>query len=246
MKKKTDFLQIRAWKVILFSILTFGIFSIVLLSIQRARLPDEKPRFTHWGYLVAIVWLMFLGVFAIMAIAPFLFKNTYTAAVFATAGTYVWAFLLCCCLAFWQVRIIAAVNKVMGVKMPTWQLAVSSFFLGPLVIAFEQSVINRRGKARQKQAGQLMYVMVCTILIGGALVVLPEIMSPAQSMVKDTQQLYDGVKEDVRLYAEYEKCTADLDEKYPQEEIPEDVFDEYSKEFDACEEVYQEYLKPKY
>lgn len=246
MKKKTDFIQIRAWKALLFSVLTLGIYSIVLLAMQRSRLPGEKPRLTHWGYYIAAVWLLIVGMLLLMVVPPLLVADTHDAAVVAVYGMYVLAFSMTVFQAYWTVRIISAINKSLSINMPVRQLALGSFWLASLMIVYEQSVINRYGKARQKQIGRLAYVTVCAIVIGGALVVLPEIMNPVQSTVKEMQQLYDGVKEDTRLYAEYEECSADLAEKYPQEKIPDDIYDEYSKEFDACEKIYQEYLKPKY
>lgn len=244
--KKDQFLHVRARTVLFLSIITFAVYSVVWLALQRSRLASKPPKMTHWGYALGAVWLMLLGGIAFYELPQYFTDDLHHAAFVATVGLSSVTMVATLFLTVWAVRILAAINKELKVEVSPVLLGVGVFFLAPLALAYEQSIINRKGAMRARQVELLNRMTTVAVIVGSLLLIAEFTLYPLSQMTAETEKYYEARKLDGQLYHEYMTCTDDLERKYPEKEIPDEIYNEYSKEFDACEEIYQEYLKPKY
>lgn len=235
-KKKTQFFVIPTKKLLSQIGWSLGMYEIIWQTKQMNRLSGKKPLYAHWGFQLGAFWIFLVGSIATMFALPTFIDDARLAAEVDTLVFYGLVLAFVSYVVLCGAAVARAVAKELEVPFSRLDI-LSSVRL--------QGIINQRAGVEDEQLSKDVRSSNLSNL--GVIAVLIVLACFAYGyIVADTEKFYVGMETDVRLYAEYEKCTADLDEKYPQEEIPEDVFDEYSKEFDTCEEVYQEYLKPKY
>lgn len=235
-KKKTQFFVIPTSKLLSQTAWSLGVYEIIWYAKQRNRLAGKKPLYAHWGFQLGAFWLILLGLIISMFVVPIFIDDTRLAAEVDTLAFYGLVLVFIVYITVCEAAVARAITKELGLAF-SWLDVV-----GPVRL---QGIINQRAGVKDENLSRDIRSWNISSL--GIIVVLVALASFAYGyIVADTEKFYIGMRTDTRLYAEYEKCTADLSKKYPQEEIPDDIYDAYSKEFDACEEIYQEYLKPKY
>lgn len=249
--------KIAVWKVVLLSIVTFGIYMLVWLVRRRAEMVSKYgQKVPHWLWLIvpAIVVTALIVPFAIvMLLASGTTPDESTALVIlALLALVALVSLPAYIITLWWVWQFgkAAGNVVNGKTNAIWTL-LHYVFLGGVMIYVLQFLFNRahdpkalKDQPREKPSTRFVVLSVIFIALSFAGGTAASFMPPTDFENKLFNQV-DGIEEKAKkaeeLLTKYEACTEQLEVDFP--EVTEENSAAYDAAYDACDEIRIEQVK---
>ncbi len=238
--------QIRAWKVLLWNVLTLGLYSIVWTALRRSELPKPQPKITHWAWFVGLNTLGIFSLIILMVYALIFIDDAQTAVDTIVYGAYAISILMTLWCVWWAVMNVQAIHAALELKLPRSITIVTALFMYPALVVFEQVAINRSGQL-SKHHNELRKKQVMTVIISLVIGVPAYIFSyttypteqDMQQFKRDHTELRRDLNEIDTLSAEYDACLDKLNEDYPDDDAAAEHYDAYMKAYNACDEIYQ-------
>lgn len=245
--------KIPVWKVILLSIVTFGIYTLVWLALRRNELvKNYGQKLPHWLWLIIPIAVA-IGLFLPLIVAAVWFiADPNQALLFLTVGSMLLFFVPFAISLWWISRFGIVMSKLTRERVPTLWTILLYFFCGPIIIAIYQYYFNRYPVEKmpaEKPVGPSKTFMAVSIvvivlsLISGVLSLMsfPAEYTKAQEEMKRTSQEAvpknaELLQEAEKLLTDYQACTDKLESDYPGELYEEDEAS-YNAAYDKCEEI---------
>lgn len=238
--------KIALWKVILLSVVTFGIYAIVWFARRRNELVETyKQHIPHW------LWIVLPPIVAVVIMIP----TVLALSLFIPDKAFAYVVSMICVAIlsiipfgisiWWMSRYSAAASRVIEGRVPTvWGVLVYLFW-GPCLAYVHQYYFNRyaSGKVTPKEnwAGpsrKFIILAVISFIVSVGLSTLSLSTYPAEyeKMQQDIKNTSDTVNEANELRTQYFACANKLEADFPGELTLEDE-DAYNAAFDVCEDI---------
>ena len=239
---KNNIKQIPVWKVLLFGIITLGIYPIIWVALRRNEVKASHNILHHWITPIGTLVLGFLLMSAVYLFAPVFTQDMNIAAGITTYGFYAICLSLAVIVAFWMLYNLRAINQKIKLKLPGLIIFIATLFCPTIFIAYEQHSINK--KPDEMSFGMAVWITILCVVFGMVYSVGMLITSPVDTEIKSLKAEYEsmqrGVHEIDRLTNKYESCLDELDSKYPEDrELSSKEYEEYESASDGCEAIYQ-------
>lgn len=243
------FKQLRAWKVAVLGVVTLGIYFVLWLILRRQELPNPKPRFSHWGWMLAIAFGFITMILALYLTAIIGISDSTVAAPIIVYGLVIVALVFEAIAALWIVQIVKGINRTLGLPVRPALVFLLGFFCTPLLIVYEQMAINRLQAPSTTKVAQLTqqfgWIALAGIALGIAFNAFYFFTTPFDVTIDQVRQEHTDVRKDIerifRLAKEYTDCTDKLARDYPEgSATPGEDYKAYSAAYDKCQAIYEQ------
>ena len=238
--------KIRVWKVVLLTIVTFGIYTLFWFINRRSEMIKQyKQQVPHWLWLVLPSVAMMLALLPIVLIAVGLSASA-VGGFMALLGFYFLGTLVALGISiWWMLKFGQGAAVVTNGKMPAGWTVAYWIFTGPFLASVLQYRFNRSAEPAllSKEAPQkpsrkfvvLSLVIFALVLVGSA---VTSAASPKDfsGSVKELEQMDQQYQQAESLRAEYEACIDKLEADYPGE-LTTGNEAAYNQAYAGCEEI---------
>jgi hypothetical protein len=243
--------KISAWKTIVLSIVTLGIYYVVWFARRRDEMVKHyKVSIPHWLWLIAPTPLSILAVFAVTALITIknyefsdpmfiLLITVMTFLILLINGIQIW----------WAWQFGKATEKITRGKLTLGWVLVYIFLLGPVALYVFQYYFNqlpkkaeigsKKYKPSQKFVSfSIIAIFISCIFWSGAGVLLTfwseDTAPPAPQLTKEQYSKFSKAND---LNKKYEDCINKLNADFPAENADSSQENAYNKAYDNCESI---------
>ncbi len=243
------FKQLRAWKVAVLGVVTLGVYFFLWLVLRRREVPDPKPRFSHWGWMLAIAFGFVSAVLALYLTAIIGMSDSAAAAAVIVYGLVAVAVVFEAITALWVLQIVTGINRTLGLPVRPVLVYLLGFFCAPLLIVYEQMAINRLHAPSAAKMTQLTqqfgWITLAGIALGVAFNAFSFFATPLDVTVDQVRREHTEVRKEIerifQLAKEYTDCTDKLAREYPEgSATPGEDYKAYSAAYDKCQAIYDQ------
>lgn len=194
---KNTLTHIRAWKVFVFTIISFGIYALVWMVRRYRELDTSKQTpVPHWLWLVSMVSSILIVVFFLSA-STVTMENTRQAAEMTVYGGAIAGLLLTIGMTWWSARYLQAIHQSLGTPITTFQLVTMTFFCAPVAVTATQYAINRPLPVRRELQPVFVKAMYASIIVGAFSIIYSYSPPSLRAEVEKTEQSIITVQQDL-------------------------------------------------
>lgn len=194
--------QIRAWKVFVLTIITFGIYALVWM-VRRYRELDkgDQTPVPHWLWLVSIVSSMLIFVF-FLSVSTVTMEDTRQAAELTVYGSAIAGFLMTIGMTWWSARYLQVIHQSLKTPVTTFQLVTMTFFCAPVAVTTTQYAINRPVTVRRELRPVFTKAVYASMIIGIFGIIYSYAPSSIQTDITNTEQNIISMQKDLKSLQE--------------------------------------------
>lgn len=188
--------QIRAWKVLLFSVLSLGIYSLVWLVRRKRELEQPQDKTPHWLWLASIISTLIIASIAVV-IGSLTFEDTRLGAEFSVYASMAVGLAATVGLAWWTASYVIVINRAIGVPASAFALVTLSFFFAPVAVTLTQYAINRDIDVRVKLGAIYNQAAIVAAITGLIFTVMSYMSPPISERISDTERDLKSLRQDL-------------------------------------------------
>lgn len=249
--------KIDLWKVIVLSIVTFGIYPIVWFAKRRGELVSNyQLKVPHWLWLVLPISILMVLVVPILVVSLLMFypDNMQAYGLWAMLSILALVAIAAVISIWWVYRFSVAIAKVIEGRVPASLAIWLYIFWGFGLIVVHQFYVNRHltEKAVDKShfvgpSTKFKIFATIAIILGIALTFFSGSTTPGefQKLEQDMKTLQTDVNNDEALLkrandltVEYQNCTTALEINFPEVTIDNEAA--YNAAYAQCDEIREE------
>jgi len=241
--------KIRIWKVIVLSLVTFGIYPFVWVVRRRNEMVTRgKFSIPHW------LWLLLPWLFLIVTVVPFIFlaygtTKSHEQMLYLGVGYILLASIFCYAITvWWFYKFGKAVERVVDGKITAGWILAYWIMTGPILLIPLQHQFNRvkqkfgaKSIPKHKPSRKFIIWSIVVFVFFGVVSAIATVQS--YNDPEWGQEISEAAKLDTKsemideLSRQHTTCVDKLDQDYPQEIIPDEEFAQYKSEYDKCEAI---------
>lgn len=245
--------QIATWKVVLLTIVTFGIYAIFWAARNRDYLAkhDKKAKLPRWLWLVAfpIAYGLFYTACIAAGILAGLMVISADAAIMTMRVSGATVLILTVLLGSWWVwHFGTAMQKYLKSPVTRGWAVVLFIFIGPFVASFYQYFINKKSEVEGEGASRpsvgfvLLAVSLILLSLVSAFSTILTYKETEDSLRVEITTIQNNTKAANAVYENYLRCAAQLEVDYPGA-LTTDNEAAYNADLQKCNELYDKYIE---
>lgn len=188
--------QIRAWKVLLFSILSLGIYSLVWLVKRKGELESPQDKTPHWLWLASMLSTLIIASVAVV-IGSLTFEDARVGAEFSVYASLAVGLAATVGFAWWTASYVIVINRAIGVPASPFALVTLSFFFAPVAVTLTQYAINRDVDVRVKLGGIYKQAAIVAAIAGLIFTVSSYMSPPISERISNTERDIKSLHQDL-------------------------------------------------